>query len=97
VLYDLVHLYNDHASPRPPCRDVGMTVDLPGLFAGIEITAHSVRWPDARNGQLVGCGACGGYLGECLNATCIRPHRCWPVQRPDGRFICRAGCDGGKP
>jgi hypothetical protein len=97
MLFDLVHLYRDAASQHAPCRSVGMTVDLPADTPhGIEITPRRVRWPGAQDGTLVVCGACGGYFGESLNDDCIRPHRCLLIQRPDGRLVCRAGCDGGK-
>lgn len=97
MLFDIRHKYRDDASPHFPCRCVGMTVDLPALLPhGVLIKPTMVRWPEVSNSDMVVCGHCNKYLGECLNADCIEPHRCVPVRRPDGRLICRAGCDGGK-
>lgn len=96
MLFDLVHLFRDSASPHLPCRQVGMVVDLPADTPhGLEITARAVRWPPVKDGDLVVCGACNKYMGESLNADCIRPHRCTLIRRPDGRWVCRGGCDGG--
>lgn len=96
MLFDLLHKFADDASPHPPCFTVGMVVDLPAALPhGVEITARSVRWPAVSDGDLVLCGSCHRYMGECLNADCILPHRHTLIQRPDGRWVCRGGCDGG--
>lgn len=97
MLFDIRHRFRDAASPHFPCNLVGMTVDLSAILPhGMLIEPRRVRWPDVTNGDMVVCGNCAKYLGECLNVDCIEPHTCVPVQRPDGAYICRAGCDGGK-
>jgi hypothetical protein len=93
MLLDLVHRYGDGHATSQACGDVALTVALPAIPWGMEITPEMVRWPVVQDKQRVNCGTCGRYAGECLNGSCAVPHRCVLIEWPGGRMRCRAGCD----
>jgi len=88
---DVLHNFSDGIGKRP-CGLVALTLYFPH-GAGQEVKPENVAWPKFKSGDMVTCGTCGGYAGESLTMESSKPHTCVPLARPDGRFICRAGCD----
>jgi hypothetical protein len=91
VRVDLLHLAGDGLGSLPPCGKVALTLTHPP-GAGEEIRPGDVVWPWVNDRDMVRCGTCGGYAGDCLDSSCARPHRHVGLAHPAGGAVCRAGC-----
>lgn len=96
---DVAHIVLDRRDPVKPCGGIAMTLLAPPS-PGQEIVPSMVAWPryeyadaDAAGRRAIVCGTCGRYAGQSLILDAMETHICYPVQRPDGGWICRAGCE----